>query len=147
MSRKDYHQSVYIPQNPSKYVGKKQILMRSSWERKIATFLDTNNNILEWCSEGLAIPYLDHSDNKMHRYYPDFIIKLLDKNGLEKNIIAEVKPFRETLPPKKPKVMSKSYVEALQTYHKNLSKWEAASEYCKKNNIEFRILTEKNVGV
>lgn len=120
--------------------------MRSSWEHKFAQFLDLNENIIQWNSEGLVIPYLDPNDDKMHRYFPDFIIKLIDKDGVERNVIIEIKPIKETKPPTSKK-KNKSYLEALQLYHKNLSKWEAATEYCKTHNVEFKILTEQNLGI
>lgn len=147
MTRKHYHQSIFVPKNPEKYVGSKSIKCRSSWEKKFASMCDTNPNVIQWNSEGLCINYQDPNDNKFHRYYPDFVIKLVTKEKKEKIIIAEVKPLKETLPPKKPKKVSKSYIESLVLYNKNLAKWQSAKVYCQKNNMEFKIITEKELGV
>jgi hypothetical protein len=141
MSRKHYHQGTFTPKNPEKYIGKGQITYRSSWEHKFMTYCDTNPNILHWNSEGIAIPYFLEEDNKLHKYYPDFLIETIDC----KKIMVEIKPKKETLEPKKPTKPTKPYIEALKIYHKNLAKWNAASEWCKDKEIEFKILTEENI--
>jgi hypothetical protein len=146
MSRKHYHQSIYVPKHPEKYVGTKSIKCRSSWERKFCVLCDTNPNVLSWNSEGVKIPYLDEN-NTPHNYYVDFLIKILTKDGIEKLILIEVKPLNQTLPPKKPKRISKSYVESLVLYNKNIAKWNAAKEYGRSKNMEFKIITEQELGV
>lgn len=146
MSRKHYHQSIFIPKNPEKYVGNKSIKCRSSWEKKFCTMCDSNPNILNWNSEGIIIPYLDENNNS-HNYYVDFLIKILTKENIEKMILIEVKPLKQTLPPKRPKRISKSYVESLVLYNKNIAKWDAAKEYCKDKDMEFKIITQKELGI
>lgn len=147
MNRKNYNSGVYLPKNPEKYIGKKQIRYRSSWEHKFCLFLDNNDQILEWNSEGISLPYIDPADNKQHVYYPDFLVSLIDKTGQTKTLLIEIKPIKETKEPKKPKKISKSYVESLNTFYKNTAKWDAAKIFCKKNDIEFQILTEQDLGV
>jgi hypothetical protein len=147
MSRKNYSQGIYTPKNPEKYIGRNHINFRSSWEYKFCHFCDSNDRILQWNSESITIDYIDPADNKWHRYYPDFLIKLVDKNGQVKTLLIEIKPIKETVEPKRPKKISKSYVESLNTYHKNQAKWDAARIFCKKNDIEFQILTEQDLGV
>ena len=34
-------------------------------------YLDVNQNILEWTSEAVVIPYKSPLDNKFHKYYVD----------------------------------------------------------------------------
>ena len=67
----------FIPQNPKKYNGNPEnIIYRSSWELRCMKWFDDNENIIWWSSEELSIPYLNPIDQKMHRYFPDFIIKV-----------------------------------------------------------------------
>lgn len=147
MSRKNYSSGIYTPKNPEKYIGSKQIRYRSSWEHKFCVFLDTNEQVIQWNSESVTIPYIDPADNAPHRYYPDFLIKLVDKSGQIKTILIEIKPIKETTEPRKPRKASKSYVESLNTFYKNTAKWDAARIFCKKNDIEFQIITEQDLGV
>jgi hypothetical protein len=144
MSRKAYHSTIFAPKNPEKYVGNSKIKTRSSWETKFCHFCDNNENVIKWNYEGVSIQYIDEN-GKPHRYYPDFLIEILDKSGIIKKILIEVKPLKETLPPKKPKKISKSYVESLQTYNKNLAKWEAAAAWCKQKGIKFRVVNEGDI--
>ena len=66
----------YTPQNPSKYKGDyRNIIYRSLWERKFMVYCDQSNNIIEWGSEEIIIPYLSPLDGRIHRYFPDFYIK------------------------------------------------------------------------
>ena len=72
----------YTPQNPSKYKGDyRNIIYRSLWERKFMVYCDQSNNIIEWGSEEIIIPYLSPLDGRIHRYFPDFYIKVKQSNG------------------------------------------------------------------
>ena len=63
----------YKPKHPRKYKGDPtNIIYRSLWERKFMLYCDSSNNILEWCSEEIALPYRSPIDNRVHRYFPDF---------------------------------------------------------------------------
>jgi len=74
--------SRYIPSFPKKYKGDpNNIICRSSWERKFCRWCDLNENILQWGSEEFFIPYLSPIDNRVHKYFPDFIIKLKENTG------------------------------------------------------------------
>ena len=103
-------------------------------------YLDNDPKILGWCSECIVIPYSFHGKN--HRYYTDFLV--IDETG--KRIVVEIKPSKQTKPPRKGKNKSKKTImtEAY-TYAKNMSKWEFASKYCKKRGWEFRVITEKRL--
>ena len=69
--------SRFKPSFPRKYKGNaKNIICRSSWERRFCNYCDINENIIEWGSEEFFIPYVSPKDNRVHRYYPDFIIKV-----------------------------------------------------------------------
>ena len=67
----------YIPTNPKKYRGApSREIYRSLWERKLMVYCDRNEKVLEWGSEEIIIPYLSPWDNKLHRYFPDFYMKV-----------------------------------------------------------------------
>ena len=139
--------SRYKPENPRKYKGDyKNIICRSSWERKFCRWCDLNESILEWGSEEFFIPYRA-PDGKVRRYFPDFIMKVKESNGQVKTYVIEVKPLKQTKPPKKKKRITKSYIYECTTYAVNQAKWKAADEWCKDHKIEFKIITEKEVGI
>jgi|TARA_B100001250_G_scaffold371705_1_gene356687 hypothetical protein len=140
--------SRFKPLHPSKYQGNPDnIICRSSWERKFCQWCDRNNSIIYWASEEISIPYVSPKDNRVHRYYPDFVIKVKEKNSKIKTYVVEVKPKKQTLPPKPRKRVSKSYIYECTTYEVNKAKWKAASEYCKDHLIEFKIVTEDELGI
>ena len=71
-------------------------------------YCDLNENILEWGSEEIAIPYRSPVDRKIHRYFPDFYVKLKETTGKIKKYIIEVKPKKQLKPPTKPKRKTKA---------------------------------------
>lgn len=111
-------------------------------------YCDTNPHILKWASEEVIIPYRSPIDRKVHRYFPDFYIKMRDKYGEIKEVLIEVKPKSQTKPPSRDKQYtakgnkSRRYVKDVATYVINEAKWKAASEYCADRKWEFKILTE-----
>jgi hypothetical protein len=138
----------YRPIHPEKYKGDPtNIIWRSLWERKFCVYCDSNTNIIEWQSEEFCIPYRSPIDNKIHRYFPDFFIKYKDTDGKIKSSLIEVKPLRQTAPPAKPKRQTKKYLSEAFEYAKNQAKWQAAREYCKDRMWEFKVLTEKELGI
>lgn len=138
----------FTPKNPKKYKGDPtNIVYRSLWELKVMKYLDTNTSILEWSSEELIIPYICPTDNKRHRYFPDFYVKAVDANGLLKEMLLEVKPKKETREPIRKKRITKQYITEVTTWGKNQAKWRAASEYCADRNWEFKLITEDHLGI
>jgi hypothetical protein len=136
----------YQPTFPKKYRGDvKNIIYRSLWERKFCTYCDKNENILEWAVEEIIIPYRSPSDGRIHRYFPDFYVKLKESNGKVKKYIIEIKPKKQTIKPKAPKRQNKSYLREVYEYAKNMSKWKAAEEWCLDRGYEFKILTENDL--
>jgi hypothetical protein len=83
----------------------------------------------------------------VHRYYPDYLIKVKESDGKVKTYVVEVKPKKQTAPPKKPKRQTKSYLYECKMYAVNQAKWKAADEFCKDNRIEFKIITEEELGL
>ena len=140
--------SKYKPSYPSKYKGDpNNIICRSSWERKFCRYCDLNESVISWGSEEFWIPYLSPVDNRVHRYFPDFIMKIKENTGAIKTYVVEVKPKKQTVPPKKPKRQTKSYLYECKTYAVNQAKWKAAVEFCKDHMIEFKVITEKELGI
>jgi hypothetical protein len=136
----------YKVKNPEKYKGDPtNIIYRSLWERKHMKYLDGNSNILEWSSEEIYIWYKSPIDNKAHRYFPDFYVKERYQDGNVKEYLVEIKPYKQTMAPPKPKRQTKGYIYEAYEYAKNQSKWEAAREYCKDRGWTFRILTENEL--
>ena len=138
----------YHPSFPRKYKGDPtNIIYRSLWERKFMVYCDKNQNILEWASEEIAIPYRSPIDNRVHRYFPDFYMKVKETNGRIKNYVIEVKPAKQTIPPKKPKRQTKGYIREAYEYARNQAKWKMAKEFCADRQWEFKVVTEKELGV
>ena len=138
----------YYPSFPRKYKGDPtNIIYRSLWERKFMVYCDKNQNILEWASEEIAIPYRSPIDNRVHRYFPDFYMKVKETNGKIKNYVIEVKPAKQTRPPTKPKRQTKGYIREAYEYAKNQAKWKMAKEFCADRQWEFKVVTEKELGV
>ena len=138
----------YYPSFPRKYKGDPtNIIYRSLWERKFMVYCDKNQNILEWASEEIAIPYRSPIDNRVHRYFPDFYMKVKETNGKIKRYLIEVKPLKQTTKPKKPKRQTKGYIREAFEYARNQAKWKAAREYCADRMWEFKVITEKELDI
>jgi len=138
----------YSPTNPKKYKGDaNNVIYRSLWERRFMKYCDTNVNILEWGSEEVIVGYISPLDNRPHRYFPDFYIKVKESTGQIKKYLIEIKPKKQTVEPEKKKRVTKGYLYEVMEYAKNQAKWSAAREFCKDNGWEFKILTESDLGI
>ena len=85
-------------------------------------YCDRSDQIIQWSSEELHISYVG-PDDKWHNYYPDFVVETVDG----RTIVVEIKPGFQ----KKWKI--------------NLAKWYYAKMFCKANDYEFKVLTEKDL--
>jgi hypothetical protein len=134
--------------NAAKYKGDiTNIVYRSLWELKFMKWCDSSVSVVEWGSETVIIPYISPIDNKVHRYFVDFYIKVKTKsNSIEKYLI-EIKPEKFTKPPTIPKKKTKRFIDEVFQYGVNDAKWKAAFEFCKDRNMKFVILTEKDLGI
>lgn len=138
----------YQPSFPQKYKGNpSNIIYRSLWERKFMKYCDTNENILEWGSEEIVVPYRSPVDNRVHRYFPDFYIKFKDRNGKIKKYIIEIKPKKQCVEPKVQKKKTKGYIYEVVEYAKNQAKWAAAKEFCEDRQWQFKVFTEDELGI
>jgi hypothetical protein len=142
-----FRQGVFSPQYKEKYKGSFPVLYRSSWELKLMKWADANPNILSWGSESVVIPYPNPLTGRISRYFVDFNITLKDKNNEIKKFLIEVKPYSQTLPPVQKNKKTKSLLYQQAEYVKNQAKWKSAFEYCSKRDLNFVILTEKQLGV
>ena len=135
----------YKIKNRDKYLTNADYcIYRSSWESALMRWCDISTNVLKWGSEIVKIPYiLKHGDSdlpKVHTYIIDFVIKF--NNG--QWYLIEVKPEKETKPPRNSKNKYKFIKESL-TWEKNKAKWKFANEYAKSKNMRFAIWTEKDL--
>jgi hypothetical protein len=140
------YKGLFTPRNPAKYKGDpERIVWRSLWERTVMTKLDEWDQIIEWSSEELSIPYLSPIDNKIHRYYPDFVATIRYDDGTTKRVILEVKPKKYLTPPKTPKRKTKRYYGECAEYAKNQAKWKSAQAFAASQDMGFQVLTEDDI--
>ena len=136
----------FSPKNPKKYRGDPTgIIFRSLWERKVMMYFDENDNVLEWASEEVIVPYISPVDNRTHRYFPDFIAVVRSKEGKIKTLMIEVKPKKQTVPPEVQSKRTKKYINEVMTWGVNSAKWKFAEEYCLDRGWEFIKLTEDDI--
>ena len=137
----------YKPSYPQKYKGDPtNVIYRSLWERKFMVYCDKNENVLEWSSEEIALPYKSPLDNRIHRYFPDFYIKVKEGNKIQKYLI-EIKPKKQVREPKIQTKKTRSYIYEVTEYAKNQAKWKSAQEFCEDRQWKFKIMTEDDLGI
>jgi hypothetical protein len=135
-----FAQGRFEMKNPTKYVGLKTPLARSSWEFVFMRMLDEHPGVQNWASESIKIPYRDPLTGRSTIYVPDFFIVYQDKNGAKHAEVVEVKPSNHTFR----EAVGKSQYNQ-QQYVKNMAKWEAANAWCKQQNIKFRVINETDI--
>ena len=137
----------FTPKHRNKYKGDSEnVVYRSSWELRVMKWLDENPSVIWWASEELIIKYRSPIDQKIHRYFPDFIVRLKQKNGAESTVVIEIKPQKQTVKPVQ-KRKTKRYLQEAATYAVNQEKWRAADLFCKEHGWQFKVLTEKDIGI
>lgn len=138
----------FRPKNPDKYKGNPtNIIYRSLWELRFMRHLDTHPSILQWASEEVIIPYVSPIDNRVHRYFPDFWVKMKDKTGVINTMLVEIKPYNQVKEPVRQDKITRRYINEVKTYGINSAKWRAAEKYCLDKKWQFKILTEKDLGL
>ncbi len=149
MARK-YHRGKYVVKNPKKYAGDvNNVVYRSSWEKKMFVRCDLDPNIISWGSETFHVPYFSKVDGKMRRYFPDIIVKYKNKKGQIVSEIIEIKPYKETIPPKKTggKNSKSRFINAQLTWQRNCDKWDACSAFAESKGMTFRTMDEWDLGI
>jgi hypothetical protein len=135
-----YANGFYQLLNPQKYVGNKTPHYRSSWEHSVMRMCDNNPSILQWANEAIHINYRNPFTNKNTIYVPDFFVMYVDGKGTKHAELWEIKPSKETSLQEAGNSKKAQAAAIL-----NMAKWQAAQAYCKANNIQFRIITEKDL--
>lgn len=139
-----YRQGVFVPKNADKFKGSKAIY-RSGLELKFMRFCDNNPNVIQWGSENIIIPYVSPIDGRVHQYYVDNFVSIREGENI-KTYLVEIKPYKQTLPPTTKYKKKQHLIYETTTYAVNKAKWEAARQFCNKKNIEFLIITEKELN-
>lgn len=138
MSR-TWAQGIYEVQNPEKYVGNRRPRYRSGWEMSFMRFCDTNPNVLQWASEAIQIPYRNPLTGKITHYIPDFLITYRTRDNTMKAELIEIKPKGQSVITEGQKPRDRAVVAV------NMAKWDAASKWCRKQGIAFRVITEEQL--
>ncbi len=137
MSR--WAQGVYQVINQNKYVGQGSPRYRSGWEHSFMRFLDSNDHILQWASECVRIPYRNPITGKNTTYVPDFLITYRTKNNTVKAELIEIKPKGQSVIAEGQRPRDRAVVAI------NYAKWAAAQAWCKRQGLEFRVITEDDM--
>ena len=137
MSR--FAQGIYKVTNPQKYVGKREPRYRSGWEHAFMRFCDTNDHILQWASESISIPYRNPLTGKMTNYVPDFLVVYRTKNNKMSAEVVEIKPKKQSILESKASARDRAVIAV------NYAKWDAATKWCRRQGLQFRVITEDNI--
>ena len=137
----------FYPKHPLKYKGDpNKIVYRSSWEVRVMKYLDENDGVVWWASEEMNVKYISPVDGRVHRYFPDFVVKVRRKDNSSTIFMLEVKPEAQTKL-RQPKRVTKQYINEAATYAVNQAKWKYAEEFCKDHGWVFKVVTEKDLGI
>ena len=147
------YRGYYQLEHPEKYLGKTdRVRYLSLWERNVIKTFDRSKYILQWVAPtgnmDFTIPYISPVDGMAHRYIPDFMALVKQRNGELVKFLIEVKPENQTKPPKLPKSgrKTKKWQRAMVTYAINRAKWDAARLWCEKNGFIWKVMTEVEVA-
>ena len=117
----------FTPLNKDKFFVKHnsqnggKIIYRSSWELEFMKWCDHNDNITKIASEPFHIPYIDYT-GKHRKYFPDFLVVWNNKM-----LLLEIKPHNQKKDPT------------------NVRKFAFAEHYAQNRNMEFMVLTEREL--
>ena len=137
MSR--WAQGDYTILNREKYAGNGTPRYRSGWELSFMKFCDSNDNVLQWASESIAIPYRHPITGKMTQYIPDFLITYRTRDNTIKAELIEIKPKKQSVIESKMSSKDRAIVAI------NYSKWAAAQKWCNQHGLTFRVITENDM--
>lgn len=145
----------FRPKRPEKYKGDPtKIIYRSMWEFKFFRYIDEHPDVLWWASEEFIVPYMSPIDGRIHRYFPDVVLRKKVPGGGVETLMIEIKPLKQTKPPDISKKnstpsgrISRRYLNEVKTYGVNEAKWTAARKYCAERGWKFEVFTEKELGI
>jgi hypothetical protein len=135
----NFRQGFYEVKNSQKYVGNGKPKFRSGWEMTFMMFLDSNDNVINWASEPVRIPYRNPLTGKMTMYVPDFIVTYRGPKETVRAELIEIKPKKQSLLESKMKDRDRAIVAV------NYAKWHAATLWAKQNGLTFRVITEEQI--
>lgn len=135
----NFRQGTYTVKNVAKYVGKGTPKYRSGWELTFMIFLDSNDNVLQWASESVRIPYRNPLTGKQSIYIPDFLVTYRGRNNTTIAELIEIKPKKQSLLESKASDRDRAIVAL------NYAKWHQATLWCKKNGLTFRVINEDQI--
>lgn len=134
-----YAQGTYQILNHEKYVGKGMPRYRSGWEHSFMRFCDSNDNVLQWASESITIPYRHPLTGKMTNYIPDFLITYRTKDNTMRAELIEIKPKGQSMLVEKMKPRERAVVAI------NYAKWDQATKWARRHGMTFRVITEDDM--
>ena len=134
-----FAQGPYTVKNPAKYVGKGVPRYRSGWELSFMIFLDNNDNVMQWASESIQIPYRNPVTGKQSIYIPDFLITYRTRQNTLIAEVIEIKPKKQSI------IESKMNNRDRMVVATNYAKWASATKWCNRNGLKFRVLTEQDL--
>ena len=137
MSR--WAQGNYVIINREKYAGNGTPRYRSGWELSFMKFCDTNDHVLQWASESIAIPYRHPITGKVTQYIPDFLITYRNRDNTVRAELIEIKPKSQSVIESKMNSKDRAIVAI------NYAKWDAATKWARKNGLSFRVITENDM--
>jgi hypothetical protein len=132
-------QGDYQVVNPAKYVGRGAPHYRSGWEHSFMRFCDTNDHILQWASESIAIPYRHPLTGKTANYIPDFLITYRTRDNTVRAELIEIKPKKQSVIESKMSSRDRAVIAI------NYAKWDAATKWARRNGMMFRVITETDM--
>jgi hypothetical protein len=134
-----FAQGPYTVKNPAKYVGKGVPRYRSGWELSFMIFLDNNDNVMQWASESIQIPYRNPVTGKQSIYVPDFLITYRTRQNTLIAEVIEIKPKKQSI------IESKMSNRDRMVVAINYAKWDSATKWCNRNGLKFRVITEEDM--
>jgi hypothetical protein len=135
----NFRQGLYTVKNPQKYVGVGQPRYRSGWEMTFMMFLDSNENIVQWASESIRIPYRNPITGKQSLYVPDFLVTYRGRDNTTRAELIEIKPKKQSLVESKMSQRDRAIVAV------NYAKWDSATKWARRNGLTFRVITEDQI--
>lgn len=135
----NFAQGEFVPRNPDKYMGLGRPRYRSGWELSFMNFCDNNRHVLKWASESIRIPYRNPLTGKQTVYVPDFLVQYVNKNNQICTEVVEIKPKKQSI------LESKASNRERATVAVNHAKWEAATHWCRRQGLTFRVVTEEQI--
>jgi len=95
--------------------------------------------VVGWASEPISIPYRNPLTGKMTNYVPDFFVQYRTQDNKVKNELIEIKPKKQSVLESKASMRDRAIVAV------NYAKWDQATKWCRRQGIQFRVITEDQI--